>query len=325
MSARLATLPGTVGALVTREVDGAVATLLERNADTAAPLGSAFKLYVLAAVADEVAAGDLAWDEMLVLTTMNRSLPSGMLQAKPDGTEISVLQAARQMIGISDNTATDLLIERVGRERVERAVTDLGHSDPAAMTPFLTTREMFQLSYGAGEGNATARELQQLSSAWGGADVAERRRILQRVDELPFALSQQGFVDRVGEAQTPPWTRGLEWFATPADLAAAHRGLAARAERQPELKQVFLANPGFGASPGLDREVWPSIAYKGGGNVGVVTGAWRAVAADGSAVSVVLMVSGDTAETAQQIQPFGGEISGLSWGILEILGRGAAG
>lgn len=280
---------------------------------------------MLAAVSDEITAGGLSWEETLELTSMNRSLPSGMLQAKPDGTKITVLQAARQMIGISDNTATDLLIARVGRERVERAVANLGHSDPAAMTPFLTTREMFQLSYGAGEGSAASRELQKLSSAWAGAAVDERRGILHRVDELPLALSEQGFVGRVGEPQEPPWTRGLEWFATPADIAAAHRGLAERAERQPELTQIFLSNPGLGASPGLDRTVWPSIAYKGGGNLGVLTGAWRAESSDGSAVNVVLMLSGDTSETAREIQFASGELSGLSQAILELLGEKSTG
>ena len=44
------------------------------------------------------------------------------------------------MIAISDNTATDHLIDLVGRDRVEAALTVFGHSDPAMTVPFLTTR-----------------------------------------------------------------------------------------------------------------------------------------------------------------------------------------
>jgi hypothetical protein len=39
------------------------------------------------------------------------------------------------MIEISDNTATDYLIDLVGRDAVEAAVADLGHSDPAITLP----------------------------------------------------------------------------------------------------------------------------------------------------------------------------------------------
>jgi beta-lactamase class A len=42
-----------------------------------------------------------------------------VLQYEPEGTQISVLDAAAKMISISDNTAADMLIHLVGRSAVE--------------------------------------------------------------------------------------------------------------------------------------------------------------------------------------------------------------
>jgi beta-lactamase class A len=77
------------------------------------------KLYVLHALGDAVAAGKLSWDQPLTVTAQLKSLPSGVLQYEPEGTQISVLDAAAKMISISDNTAADMLIHLVGRSAVE--------------------------------------------------------------------------------------------------------------------------------------------------------------------------------------------------------------
>ena len=52
------------------------------------------------------------------------------------------------MIANSDNMATDLLINRVGTQAVERALADAGHHDPASMTPFPTMHELFSIGWG---------------------------------------------------------------------------------------------------------------------------------------------------------------------------------
>lgn len=95
----------------------------------------------------------------------------------------------------------------------------------------------------------------------------------------------------------PGWTRGLEWFASPADLAAAHRALAERAEKEPLLTEILGKNPGQGLT--LDRAAWPEIAFKGGGNVGVTSGSWRAVGEDGTVLTVVMTMSADTPADVQ--------------------------
>ncbi len=86
---------------------------------TAAPLGSAFKLYVLDALGNAVASGKVRWNQPLTVTAQLKSLPSGELQNEPDGTQISVQDTAAKMISISDNTAANMLINLLGRPAVE--------------------------------------------------------------------------------------------------------------------------------------------------------------------------------------------------------------
>lgn len=109
------------------------------------PLGSMFKLYVLGAVAKQVAAGGLRWDDPLRITSDVKSLLSGDLQNRPDDSTVTVREAAVQIISISDNTASDLLAHRVGRSAVEIAQTELGSTHSGLYGPFLRTRKLFAL------------------------------------------------------------------------------------------------------------------------------------------------------------------------------------
>ena len=140
IAAELAALPGTVNAWFA-PVGGA--PVIERNADTPLALGSAFKLYILAALAEDVKAGRRKWSDVVPLT--EKSYPSGQMQDWPEGSPVTLHTLASMMMSISDNTATDQLIAVLGRKRILKLMADSGHSNPAANDPFLTTRELFIL------------------------------------------------------------------------------------------------------------------------------------------------------------------------------------
>ena len=108
------------------------------------PLASMFKLFVLGALAHQIAAGQVSWNQDLTVTDALKSAGSGSLQDVPAGTRVSVRQTALQMIANSDNTAADMLIHLVGRAAVQ--AQDRQWSAHAALNvPFLTTREAFLL------------------------------------------------------------------------------------------------------------------------------------------------------------------------------------
>lgn len=274
---RLRALPGEVSALVQRGDD----TVIAIDADRSAPLASVFKLYVLLATADAVASGELTWDETLVLDDVDRSLPSGDLQDAPTGTEVSVREAASAMIRISDNTATDLLIERLGRERVEEAVARSGHAEPSVLTPFVSTKELFTLGWGD---PALRRE-------WDAADDAGKRALLDRIDAAPLAVDGADVI-------TPQWQDGIDWFASASDVAAVHRAL--QQTQDAEVLGILSENPG----QGLDVGSWPYAAFKGGSSRGVLTGSWFVRDETSEATVVLLMADADAGAVSAAMPSF---------------------
>ncbi|WP_250444495.1 serine hydrolase [Actinotalea sp. C106] len=272
-------LSGSVSVLVARPdgqgcvaLDGGPAGPVGSAAGEQLPVGSVAKLYVLGAVVEAVESGDLAWDADLTLTDDLRSLPSGELQDEPAGTTVTVEAAAEAMISISDNTATDLLIDAVGREQVEAALTSMGHGDPAANTPFPSTRELFQLGWGGGA---------ELRNQWRDASSEERRTLLE---DLPDGEID---IDAVEVTRATVWHRDVDWFATGEDLCQAHAALAelAGTEAGAPVRDILALNPGVAPA---DAGAPAYLAFKGGSVTGVMAGAWYAEDAEGDAVVVTL-------------------------------------
>lgn len=79
---------------------------------------STIKLPILVAFFQDVDAGKVRLDEMLTLKSEMIADGSGDLQYKKVGTPFSTLEVATKMMVISDNTATNMLIERLGGKEV---------------------------------------------------------------------------------------------------------------------------------------------------------------------------------------------------------------
>ena len=148
--------------------DGSCAPVAELAPTAMLPIGSTFKLYVLGAVAAMIESGEIGWDDPVQIRDELDSLPSGETQDEPAGSNLSVRELATRMISVSDNTTTDHLFDLVGRDRVEQALVTLGHSNPAATTPMLTTREMFVIKTNP-----------DLLARYQSADGAARRALLE--------------------------------------------------------------------------------------------------------------------------------------------------
>lgn len=89
-------------------------------------LASVFKLPILAALFNEVEKGRLALSDRIELTLKDRVPGSGVLKELDAGTNISVKDLAMLMIIISDNSATDKLLQLIGKETVQSFMKELG-------------------------------------------------------------------------------------------------------------------------------------------------------------------------------------------------------
>jgi beta-lactamase class A len=239
-----------------RVSDGTCTRVAGTRADENMPLASMFKLYVLLAVADAANAGTLRWDDPLLITKEAKDVGSAGFDKLPPGSTVSVREAAQQMISASDNMATDLLIARLGPGAVERALAAAGHHDPASMTPFPTTHELFSVGWGKPD----VREEYKTASP------ARRAAMLQRANEIPYEPDPE-------HTRTPASPYGIEWYGTPMDICRVHAALQAAAHgNAAPVSEILSATPGID----LDRTKWPYIAAKGGNLPGDLTFSWYA-------------------------------------------------
>nr|ADN13324.1 beta-lactamase [Gloeothece verrucosa PCC 7822] len=88
------------------------------NAQAPIPAASTIKIFVLVALLEQIDAGKVRLDEQLTMTKDIVTSGSGDMQYQPVGKKFTVLETATKMIIISDNTATDMLVKRLGGKQV---------------------------------------------------------------------------------------------------------------------------------------------------------------------------------------------------------------
>jgi hypothetical protein len=226
--AQLQNLPGKTSLLIVQ--NGTEQTAL--NADTRLAVGSTFKLAILTALARQIAARQRQWSDVVELQPSWKSLPSGILQGWPEGSPLTLSTLASLMISLSDNTATDALIDVVGRENIEAIAP---HN-----RPFLTTREAFVLKN---------PENAQLLQRYRQGDVESRRQLLPDLATSP--------IPNANIFAAEPIAPDIEWYFSTRELCG--------------LMENVASLPLMGINPGLAKpEEWQSVAYKGGSEPGVL-------------------------------------------------------
>ncbi|QLE43535.1 serine hydrolase [Nostoc sp. C052] len=222
-------LPGKVSFLV--QEDKTIKAAL--NTKTPLAVGSAFKLSVLKALKSEIASGKRTWKDVVKLQSSWKSLPSGILQTWPDETSLTIQTLAALMISLSDNTATDILINLLGRQSIELV--------SPRNRPFLTTRELFTLKSSRNE---------NFLKRYRTSNEAQRRIILKELSQKPLPD-----VNEFGRAN--PVALDVEWFFTAEELC----GLMEQVADLP----LMTINPGIANSKN-----WQRVAFKGGSEPGVL-------------------------------------------------------
>jgi len=225
---KLNDLAGKVSVLV---VDNEGKDLFAIRPDEPLAVGSAFKLAILDAMNQKIGKKARLWQQTISLQEKHRSLPSGQLQKWPIGSALTLSTLSNLMISISDNTATDMLLDWVGRDRIEKTVS---HSKP-----FLSTREAFVLKSASNE---------ELLQRYRGSDEKQRRKILREIASL--TLPEAGGLNR-------QVTSDVEWHFSARELCAT-------------IARVSLL-PSMQINPGLaDKKEFDQIAFKGGSELGVL-------------------------------------------------------
>ena len=187
----------------------------------------------MAELREQIEAGRNQWDEVVKLKDEWKSLPSGFLQSWPEGSALTLESLAMLMISQSDNTATDHVLNVVGRAAVEARLAAKANRN----RPFLTTREAFVLKDPANR---------SVLRRWRRSD--EKRSLISALAALPLPA--------VSIFNEGPQAIDVEWFFTARELCVAMDAVA-------DLP-LMSVNPGL-----VDADSWQKVAFKGGSEPGV--------------------------------------------------------
>jgi beta-lactamase class A len=135
------------------------------NADTRFPTASTIKTAVMIEAWQQIADGRLTADATIALRDRDKVGGAGVLRELHDGLPLTVADLIHLMIVLSDNTATNMLIERLGTARVNARLDSYGLHDTRLFRP--TFRDgradvLPELEREFGLGMTTPREMARL-------------------------------------------------------------------------------------------------------------------------------------------------------------------
>jgi len=218
LAATAATPESALQARLQSRIQGFAGTvaLHARNLDTGREVGlepdrrvrtaSTIKLPIACALAAEVAAGRARWDERLVIRAQDKVSGSGVLSEFTDGESVSLRDAMVLMIVVSDNTATNLILDRISANTVNEFMTSLGFEATRSMRKIRGDGTQLKPAEGwsregdkaenkrFGIGSSTSREMVRL------LELLEQGKIVDAATsrELLAVLERQQYKDGIG-------------------------------------------------------------------------------------------------------------------------------
>ena len=138
------------------------------NADVRFPTASTIKTAVMVEAYHQAAEGKLPFDTPVVLRDADKVGGTGVLNGFRDGTTLRVSELIHLMIVVSDNTATNLLVHRLGAAHIDERMVKYGLDNLKIFRPtFRDGRaDVFpELEKEFGLGMATPRDMSRLMAA----------------------------------------------------------------------------------------------------------------------------------------------------------------
>jgi beta-lactamase class A len=134
VKARIGSFPGTVTIAAKNLVTGAT---YSRAAEQPVRTASTIKLAIMTECFYEAAEGKLKWTEPVKLTQDEKVSGTGILQDLSAGDELPLRDVVDLMIVLSDNTATNLILNRITGNAVNARMAQLGLQQTRVMRKIL--------------------------------------------------------------------------------------------------------------------------------------------------------------------------------------------
>ena len=222
--------------------------LVTRDADVLRSIASVFKIWILAGVVDALEDGSLFHDQVVLLDGA-KQVNGGPLNAEPAGMEMTIDELSTLMLGVSDNTATDMLLGLAGRSRIDGLHAEYGHQTPSVLAPQLGISEQFHLFFSFPESEALEYIM--------GTEEFQQDFLTNRIVPLGSRATGGG-----GYNNESLFVDGA-WQASTMDICGAFARHRLHPPGSDAALMVERALQAGIAQPNV-REIWDRVWYKGG-------------------------------------------------------------
>ncbi|MBE0660794.1 MAG: serine hydrolase [Bryobacteraceae bacterium] len=258
---------------------GADVYLFAKNLDTGAEFGwradervrtaSTIKLPILCALYEKAARGEVKWDEMLVVREADKVSGSGVLHEFSGGARLAVRDVSNLMIVVSDNTATNLILDRISADAVNLYMDKLGLRQTRSMRKVRGDGTELKQASGwskaglmeenrrFGLGSSTPREMVQLIEMLAAGKVvsaAASREILATLERQQY---KDGIGRRLGGFRVASKSGALDALRSDVGLVTTPKGRIAMAITVDGMKDTDYSedNAGLLAIAALARQI----------------------------------------------------------------------
>lgn len=157
------------------------------NAEARFPTASTIKTAVMIEAYHQAAEGRLRLDEEVVLRPEDKVGGSGVLNRLHDGARLTVRDLVHLMIVLSDNTATNLLVAKLGTARIDERLRRYGLRETHLFRPTFRDGQadlLPELEREFGLGMTTPREMASLMAKIAGGDAVSGEASAEMLDTL---------------------------------------------------------------------------------------------------------------------------------------------
>jgi beta-lactamase class A len=158
------------------------------DADKIFPLASVFKLAVMIETFRQAQLGMISLDERIELEARHYCIGDGVLQFMHPGLKPTVGDLLALMIIASDNTASEMLWKRIGIQRVNMLIRELGLAKTSIYIPW---RESFLMSMGYGPYKDLT--IPEAARKWKNLSQMERMKALNQTEKEASNLPIEEF------------------------------------------------------------------------------------------------------------------------------------
>jgi beta-lactamase class A len=246
--AALAGFRGTVAIYAKNLDSGATYSL---RGDERVRTASTIKVPIMVTAFAQVAAGTLRWDQEVVLAKEKKLGGSGVLGELADGTRLTLRDAVHLMIVVSDNTATNLVLDLVSADAVNAQMDALGLTHTRALRkvggggPSRANDDPVNRLFGLGV--STPREMVTLLELLERGEVVGAEASREMIEVLKREQASDGIGRTLYDVPIASKSGALDRLRSDVAIVYTRRGRIAMAITVDDMPEVLytVENPGL--------------------------------------------------------------------------------